>query len=85
MTTKTAFVRNGEGLYQTKGQVTPEEIIKTATEILFDQVSGRDAVNNPNDLPTSATKHYTQLRNHADHKSPQYPSWSDPEQPLQPH
>jgi len=49
MSNKTSFVRNDEGLYQTKGQITSEEIIKTATEILFDQVSGRDVLNSPNE------------------------------------
>ena len=49
MSNKTSFVRNDEGLYQTKGQITSEEIIKTATEILFDQVTGRDVLNNPNE------------------------------------
>ena len=49
MSNKTSFVRNDEGLYQTKGQITPEEIIKTATEILFDLVTGRDVLNSPNE------------------------------------
>ena len=49
MSNKTSFVRNDEGLYQTKGQITAEEIIKAATEILFDKVSGRDVLKNPNE------------------------------------
>jgi len=56
MNIKTAFVRCNEGLYQTKCPISPEEVIKTAAEILFQQISGKDVLTSPKE-----TARYLQL------------------------
>lgn len=56
MSTKTAFVKDDEGLYRVKGKVSSDEIIKTATQILFDEVSGRERLSGAHD-----TAHFLQL------------------------
>lgn len=45
-----AFVKNRRGLYEVKGAVPPEEIVRLATEILCDRMSQRDVLTAPADV-----------------------------------
>ena len=44
-----SLVKNDNGLYQAKGCVKPEDIIKTASDILFEDLSQREALTNSMD------------------------------------
>src|SRR5690606_42023763 len=45
-----AFIKNTQGLYEISGSVQPEEIVKLATEILYERLAREDVLSTPTDV-----------------------------------